>query len=79
MAMSCGVGLRGSSDLALLWLRYRLAAAALIRPLACELLYVAHAALKRQQKTEKRKKKMTYLNNEKKKKAPGHFQYAERK
>ena len=34
--MSCGVGRRGSSDLALLWLWCRPAAPALIRPLAWE-------------------------------------------
>ena len=33
-AMSCGVGRRQGSDLALLWLWHRLAAVALIRPLA---------------------------------------------
>ena len=46
--MSCGVGRRGSSDLALLWLWCRLAAAALICPLAWELPYVVGSALKRQ-------------------------------
>ena len=34
--MSCGVGRRRSSDLALLWLWHRPAVAALIRPLAWE-------------------------------------------
>ena len=38
--MSCGVGLRCSSDLVLLWLWDRLAAAAQIPPQAWELLYV---------------------------------------
>ena len=34
--MSCGVGLRGGSDPVLLWLWTRLAAIALIQPLAWE-------------------------------------------
>ena len=42
--MSCGVGCSGGSDLALLWLWYRL----LIRPLAWELPYAMGAALKKQ-------------------------------
>ena len=37
--MSCGVGLRHGSDLALLWLRRRLVATAPIRPLAWEPAY----------------------------------------
>ena len=48
--MSCGVGHRGSSDLALLWLWCRLAA---IRPLPWEPLYAAGAALKRPKKKKK--------------------------
>ena len=46
--MSCGVGHRRGSDPALLWLWCRLAATALIRPLAWELPYAMGAALKRQ-------------------------------
>ena len=48
---SCGVGHRYSSDLAdlaLPWLWHRLAAMALIQPLAWELPYATGAALKRQ-------------------------------
>ena len=45
--MSYGVGHRGDSILALLWLWDRPAAAALIRPLAWELPYAAGATLKR--------------------------------
>ena len=45
--MSCGVGRRCSSDPALLWLWCRLAAVALIQPLAWELPYAASATLKR--------------------------------
>ena len=51
--MSCGVGRRSSLDLVLLWLWCRLAAAALIGPLAWELPYAAGAALKGQKKREK--------------------------
>ena len=42
----CGVGRRCGSDLALPWLWCRLAAVALIRPLAWEPLHVASEALK---------------------------------
>ena len=54
--MSCGVGQRFSSDPALLWLWYKLAATGPIRPLAWEPPYAAGAALKRQ-KTGKKKKR----------------------
>ena len=46
--MSCGVGRRCGSDLALLWLWSRPAATAPIRPLAWEPPYAAGAALRRQ-------------------------------
>ena len=46
VALSCGVGRRCSLDLEFLWLWCRPAAIALIRPLACELLYAAGVALK---------------------------------
>ena len=46
LAMSCGVDHKFSSDLALLWLWRRLAAAALMRPLAWELPYATRSALK---------------------------------
>ena len=39
--MSCGVGHKHGSDLALLWLRCRLAATALIQPLAWKFPYAA--------------------------------------
>ena len=54
--MSCGVGYRCGSDPALLWLWYRLAAAALIRPLAWEPPHAMGAALKRRGKKKKGKK-----------------------
>ena len=50
--MSCGLGFRHCSDPALLWLWGRLAAASLIQPLAWEIPYVAHVALKKQNKTK---------------------------
>jgi len=52
--MSCGVGHRHGSNLALLWLWHRPVATILIRPLAWEPPYAAGVALKR-------KKKMRYL------------------
>ena len=57
--VTCGVGRRVSSDLALPWLWHSLAAVALIPPLAWELTYVAGTVLKRQtdRKKEKKKKK----------------------
>ena len=47
---SYGIGHRCGLDLVLLWLYHRLAAIALIRPLAWEFLYVADAGLKRPKK-----------------------------
>ena len=51
--MNCGVGHRGSSDPMLLWLWRRLAATALIRPLAWELPYATTEALKKKKKKKK--------------------------
>ena len=48
--MSCGVGRRRSSNPALLWLRWRPAAAAPIGPLAWEPPYAAGAALEKEKK-----------------------------
>ena len=62
--MSCGVGRRHGSDLALLWLWSRLAATAPIRPLAWEPPYAAGVALKGQKikdKKIKNKKKISIL------------------
>ena len=50
--MSCGVSYRCSSDLALLWLWYRPAAAAPIRPLPWELPDAEGVAIKRQKKKQ---------------------------
>ena len=59
--MSCGVGHRCSSDLELLWLWLRLAATALIRPLAWEVQCAVGAALKE----KKRKKKTGWFKQQK--------------
>ena len=50
VSLSCGVCLRCGLDQAFLWLWYRLAAIALIRPLAWELTYASGVALKRKKK-----------------------------
>ena len=52
VAVSCGVGRRRSSNLVVLWLWCRLAAAAPIRSLAWELPSAAGAALKSKKKKE---------------------------
>ena len=56
VAMSCGVGCRHGSDLALAWLWCSLAAVAPVKPLAWEPPYAAGAALK--SKKQKAKKKI---------------------
>ena len=55
--MSCGVGRRRGLDLALLWLRRRLAAVAPNHPLAWELPYAMGVALKRQKEKRKGRKR----------------------
>ena len=55
--MSCGVGHRGGSDLALLWLWHRLVPAAPIGPLAWEPPYAAGVALKSKKQKQKQKQK----------------------
>ena len=62
--MSCGVGRRHGSDLALLWLWRRLAATALIRPLAWEPPYDAGAA-QEMAKRRKNKNKNKFKKNKK--------------
>ena len=57
--MSCGVGHRGGSDLAVLWLWHRPAAVPPIPPLAWELPYAADAVLEK-----KRQKKKSYLTRD---------------
>ena len=61
--MSCGVGHRRGLDPELLWLWRRLAATALIRPLAWEPPYPAGAALEKakRQKRKKEKKRKIHL------------------
>ena len=51
---SCGVGRRRVLDPTLLWLWCRLAAVALVRPLAWELSYATGAAQERKEKKKKR-------------------------
>ena len=60
--MSCGVGCRRGSDLMFLVAVGRLAATALIRPLAWEPPYATGAALKRTKKKKKtHTKRHTYI------------------
>ena len=56
--MSCGVGCRHGSDLALLYLWCRLVAMALILPLALESPYATCAALKDKKTTKQNKQKI---------------------
>ena len=55
--MNCGVGRRRSSDPMLLWLWFRPAAVASIRPLAWETPYAAGAALKSKKGKKKKKER----------------------
>jgi len=59
--VSCGVGRRRCSNLVLLWLWRRPAAAALIRPLAWEPPYAVGEALEKRQKKKKKNNKMKNL------------------
>ena len=59
--MSCGVGQRRGSDLALLWLWCRQVATAPIRPLAWESPYAGGAALKKAKRTKQNKTKKRVL------------------
>ena len=59
VAVRCGAVRKCGSDLALLWLGRRLAAAGWIQPLAWELPYDAGMALKK----KKKKKKKSFLKN----------------
>ena len=52
--MSCGVGHRRGSDLALLWMWHRLAAPALILPLAWGPPHAVGVALKKQKKKKRK-------------------------
>ena len=61
--MSCGVGGRHGSDLALLWLWLWLAVTAPIRPLAWEPPHASGAAQKRQKPKKKKKKKKKRQKN----------------
>ena len=61
--MSCGVGCRRGSDLALLWLCSWLETEALIRPLTWEIPYAMNVALKRQKKKKNQKYFYRYRRN----------------
>ena len=61
--MSCGEGSRQDTDPGLLWLWRRLAAAALIQPLAWERPYAAGAALKSKNKTKQNKSNYNSLGH----------------
>ena len=61
--MSCGVGGRSGSALALLWLWYRPAVVDPIRLLAWESPHATGAALKRQKAKKKEKKKDNLMLN----------------
>ena len=63
IAVSCREVLRLSSDLALLWLRRRPAAAVPIGRLAWELPYAVGAALKRLKKKKSKLKKIKVYSN----------------
>ena len=54
--MSCGVGRRRGGDPELLWLWHRLAATALIPPLAWEPPYAEGAALEKAKRQKKKKR-----------------------
>ena len=62
--VSCGVGRRCSSYLALLWLWCRLAATALIGPLAWEPPYGTGGALEKARKRKRKKKKKLLHRND---------------
>ena len=57
--MSCGVGRRRGSDLALLWLWRKPAATALVQPLTWEPPYAAASSPRKGKKRPKKKKKKT--------------------
>ena len=60
--MTCCLGHRHGSDLALLWLWHRLVAVALIGPLAWEPPYAMGADLKRQKTKNKTKQNLILLS-----------------
>ena len=62
IAVSCGVGHRQGSDMALLWLWHRPVATPPIRPLAGEPPYVVGVALKRPKKKKEKKKEILRIS-----------------
>ena len=77
--MSCGIGHRYGSDLALLWLWNRPAAAAPIPPLAWELPDAEGGAIKRKRRKKRKEKKGKERKQRKKKKTQILFQRQESK
>ena len=67
--MSYGVGCRCDSDLTLLWLCCRLAAVALIRPLAWEPPYASGVALEKTKQKTKIKKHSNHYQHKKTRKS----------
>jgi len=65
VAMSCGVGRRCGSDLVLLWLCCRLAATALIRPVAWKRSYAVGVALEKAKSQKKKKMQMNLFAKQK--------------
>ena len=64
--MTCGMGRRGGSDLALLWLWHRPVATAPIRPIARETPHAVGAVLKRQKTKRKKERKKEGRKEERK-------------
>ena len=62
VAVSCGVGRRRGLDPALLWLWYRPAATAPMRPLAWEPPYVTDAALEKTRKKPPKNEQNLFLS-----------------
>ena len=62
--MSCGIGHRRGSDLALLWLWCRPEATAAIRPLAWEPPHAASAALEKRERQKEKKRKEKKLHKQ---------------
>ena len=66
MAVSCSVGRRYVSDPTSLWLRHKLAAVTLIRPLALELPYAMGVALKSKKKKGENNEQLGHTHTQKK-------------
>ena len=79
--MGCGVGHRRGSDPALLWLWYRLSAAAPIQPLAWEPTYAAGSGPRKDKKKKREREELSFFAYEmitKCRKSDGTYQKATR-